>query len=186
MSTSETFNFVGFKSDLCRWGIGQGIRDKQGYLEFPTDRMTAIPQNPAEVMRRSWRNYVNPPFMDWIGYGLRSAKGDIIMAKERAIERFKKDARWIHHADPPPSLETYPDEYRTVGSIELEATYLPGRTPEVAALKFMNDIVERTKKEADQLLLVLIQCTLDLYGSENPRKGWPALLRAAARGWAIM
>jgi hypothetical protein len=148
--------------------------------------MLPIPDNPAEVLRESWRNHTNPPFMDWIGFGLRSVKGDIIMAKERAIERFKQDGQWIQHTDPPLTGLEYPDEYRTVGKLELEATYMPGRTPDVDTVKAMNTIVETAKKEANQLLLILIQCTLDLYGSENPKIGWPALLRAAARGWAIM
>lgn len=145
-----------------------------------------MPKNPADELRAAWDHHNKQPFMDWVSSELRCVVTDISDLTDRAVAHYKASGVITSHHSLPPILPGCLREYTTLGSIELEAFYMPGRIPSPFRLRMMNAIVKRAKDCATQLLLDLFRYTYILYGTPIPTKGWPSLLRAAARGYAIV
>jgi len=160
-------------------------RDYQ-YMAFPSDQVSNIPKDPADDFRLAWKDGDKKPFLDWLQTGLLSIHFDIDDLKLHALAHYKAAGILAPHQTPPTSFGPYPDSYKTVGNIQFEAVYQPGRVPDPDAISRANWIVMETREAADRLLEILFDCTISLYGTDTPCKAWPALLRAAARGWAIM
>lgn len=124
--------------------------------------------------------------MDWLQTGLASVDYDIGDLKLHAMVHYKALGLLVSHENPPQHHGSCAEKYKTVGKIAIEAVYQSGRVPDPDAIRRANQIVMDYKHSADDLLETLFECTVALYGTETPFPAWPALLRAAARGWALM
>jgi hypothetical protein len=155
-------------------------------MPFPTDQVSKIPKDPADDFRLAWKNDNKKPFLDWLQTGLASVKYDINDLKLHALVHYKAAGTLVSHESPPTQFGPCSENYKTVGNIQFEAVYQSGRVPDPDAICRANRIVMETREAADSLLETLFDCTVSLYGTDTPCNAWPALLRAAARGWAIM
>lgn len=156
------------------------------YMPFPTDQASRIPKSPSEDLRLAWKKDDKKPFLDWLQTGLASVNYDVTDLKLHALVHYKQSGALVSHENPPTHFGPAPEKYKTVGPILFEAVYQSGRVPDPNAIRRANGIVKDTRQAADQLLETLFECTVALYGTDAPFKAWPALLRAAARGWAMM
>jgi hypothetical protein len=154
-------------------------------MTFPSNRVAKIPDNPAQELRLSWMNNEERPFLEWIQTGLATVSYDIETLKFQALIRFKADGLLVSHKNAPAQRWPVTEKYESIGPIEVRANYLSGVTPNPDIIRRMNQIVNATRKDADKLFATLLDCTYTLYGTRMPHKGWQALLRAGARGWAI-
>ncbi|KAB5559851.1 hypothetical protein GE09DRAFT_1188315 [Coniochaeta sp. 2T2.1] len=155
------------------------------YMPFPFDMLRKIPQNPADDLRLAWANGTKHPFLDWLQTGLASVHYDVSEMKFHALVHYKASGILVAHDKPASNFGQRSAMHKTVGKLHLEAVYQPGRVPDAEAIRLADQIVVETRNAADNLLQVLSECTVALYGTETPCKAWPALLRAAARGWAV-
>lgn len=156
------------------------------YMPFPFHLVAQIPKDPADDIRLAWRNNDKKPFLDWLQTGLAFVHYDINDLKLHALVHYKAVGSLVSHENPPTEFGPCLESYKTVRNIHFEAVYQPGRVPDPVAIRRANGIVMEAREAADKILETLLDCTVALYGTTTPHKAWPALLRAAARGWAIM
>jgi hypothetical protein len=148
------------------------------YMPFPSERVPRISSAPAERLRHSRK-----PFLEWIQTGLKTASYDIDTLKLHALIKYKADGLLVSHPTAPEMRFPCSEKYDTIENLELEATIPSGVTPNPDTIARIDQIVKDTKADANTLLRTLMDCTHALYGTQTPHRGWPALLRAAGRGW---
>lgn len=166
--------------------LPDALRPEYCYMPFPFHLVSQIPKDPADDFRLAWMSDDKKPFLDWLQTSLATVNYDVNDLKLHALVHYKAVGCLLSHENPPAQYGPCLDSYKTVGNIQFEAVYQPGRIPDPEAISRANRIVMDTREAADKLLETLLDCTVALYGTTTPHRAWPALLRAAARGWAIM
>jgi hypothetical protein len=151
------------------------------YMPFPSKRLEMIPANPA----KEFHARAPMSFMTWVKNGLDNPFDDLEVALRHALERFEQDGQWIPRTSRPVS-SAFPSAMRDIGKIQVKNVVEPGQRFNIARVDRAQSIISQVKLDANRLLGLLIQMTYRLYLTEVPWAGWPALLRAAARGWALV
>lgn len=154
-------------------------------MPFPFDRLEVLPENPSETFRCNCDEEYRSAFFGWVKEGLDKPLPDLKRTVEAYLTHVKETGEWSRRLSPP-SQADFPPEKRTIGSIKFDTVVAPGQIFNIRAIREIQEIINEVKMEANELLEFLIETTHLLYGTENPWKGWPSLLRAAARGWAMV
>lgn len=152
-------------------------------MPFPFERLEAIPENPSDVFHR-YSQAQRLMFFSWIKEGLHKPCYDLSTASENYLGVARDIGKWVMHPSPARGTK-FPREKRTIGNIKFQNSDGEWQAVDVPAIRSIQMIIHKVTTEANDLLETLISITSRLYGTENPWDGWPSLLRAAARGWAI-
>lgn len=154
-------------------------------MPFPFDRLEAVPQIPSDTFHETCDDEYRSAFFGWVKEGLDKPLADLKRTVETYLAHVKETGEWSRHLSSPAEAE-FPFEKRIIGSIEFDTVVAPGQIFNIRAIREIQEIISEVKTGANELLEFLIETTYLLYGTENPWKGWPSLLRAAARGWAMV
>lgn len=154
------------------------------YMPFPFKRLEKIPDNPSATFHESSEEF-RSSFFGWVTKGLDKPRKDLERTAALHLAQFQETGEWVQHSSPPIQGE-FPPEKRTIGSIKFDNMVGSGQIFDIQAIRKAQRIIDVVRTEANKLLELLIQITHRLYGTEMPWKGWPSLLRVAARGWAMV